>query len=176
MFLGFNEKLEEASNLGEIINPFHKRECTVVIACGSERGTTLAFSMALQNAILETGIKCYLTEMNDFEYFQSMEYLIVLTSTYGTGNAPFNAFRFIRKFNASDIKARFKYAVVGFGSKRYPKFCQYAEKVNFLFRSYQYAQEWIPLTKIHERSLMEFHSWLNVLQEKLEGQLAIDFG
>ncbi|MEM7110738.1 MAG: flavodoxin family protein [Bacteroidota bacterium] len=175
MIYAFDQKLRNASKQDQIVNSFHKHECTVIIACGSERGTTMVFAMALHSAILETGIKCYLTEMNDFENFQCMEHLIILTSTYGTGNAPFNAFQFTRKFKAANIKSRFKYAVVGFGSRKFPKFCQYAEKVSFLFKSIESAKEWIPLTKIHERSLPEFNVWLGLLQDHLEGQLTIPF-
>lgn len=175
MFQAFEHKLSKAAKQDQIVNPFHKHECTVIIACGSERGTTMVFAIALHNAILETGVKCYLTEMNDFENFRSMEHLIILTSTYGIGNAPINAFRFIRKFNTANIKSTFKYAVVGFGSRKYPKFCQYAEKINFLLKSIEPAQEWIPLIKIHESSLQEFNVWLDLLQNNLEGQLAIDF-
>ncbi|MEM9337454.1 MAG: flavodoxin family protein [Bacteroidota bacterium] len=175
MFHGFIERLKIAAQSDAIVNPYHKNECPFVIACGSERGTTLVFAKALQDFLLGVGLKCYLVEMNQFENFKSMDHLIVLTSTYGVGGAPFNALQFNKKFKAASLKKKFKYTVVGFGSEKYPTFCQYAENVNFLLNAMDISEEWISLVKINDQSLEQFKSWFDVLYSKLEGQLTMAF-
>ncbi|MEM9897216.1 MAG: flavodoxin family protein [Bacteroidota bacterium] len=175
MFNIFLNKLKESAQAQGIENPYHPEECTCVIACGSEMGTTMVFSIALQKFLLEMGIKCHLIEMNDFRAFPTMDHLLILTSTHGVGNAPFNALQFIRKFNRIRSSRKFQYAVVGFGSRRYPTFCHFAENVDFLLRSKDNTTEWIALTRINDQSLTEFKIWFDELFVKMGGQLSIQF-
>lgn len=147
----------------------------MIIACGSEAGTTMVFAKALLEVVITQGIKAHLIEMNAYESFPAMRHLLLLTSTHGVGGAPFNALKFIEKFRMIGTPQSIKYSVVGFGSKKYRTFCQYAETLSFLMKSTDRCTEWIPLTKVSDQSPKDFGLWYLQFSARLEGQLSLGF-
>ena len=115
----------------KIINPFSKEVCADIVLVGSEHGSTLQFARHFRDQLSKHNRKCYLTEMNAFEEFPNMERLFVFTSTHGAGEPPANARNFQKRFdkNADRLKP-FQFAVLGFGSTTYPKFCAFAQDVD----------------------------------------------
>lgn len=142
-------------------NPFKKDSCPYIILVGTEEGATLRFANALHRALLQQGKKSFLAEMNSFSTYAKMQHLVVLTSTYGDGNAPASAEDFEALWQANPIDKPFGYTVVGFGSLAYPSFCQYARDVQAMLSTSGQGREATPLQTIHNQSYEAFTTWVN---------------
>ncbi|MGB2245009.1 MAG: flavodoxin domain-containing protein [Flavobacteriaceae bacterium] len=75
-----------------------------------------------------------------------------MTSTYGDGEAPSNATGFAKRFKKQIPEKKIKYAVLGFGSKSYLKFCQFAENIDDLLYNNPRYQQLVPLFKINNQN------------------------
>jgi sulfite reductase (NADPH) flavoprotein alpha-component len=96
--------------------------------------------------------------------------LVILTATHGDGEAPANASRFMSQFNRQSPKNDIDYAVLGFGSRSYPKFCQFAIAVDALLEQHPKYTPLMPLFKINNQEEISFQQWetllLNAIQSK----------
>jgi sulfite reductase (NADPH) flavoprotein alpha-component len=135
-------------------------DCRFIILAGSENGSTMAFAKALHGQLIANGETSYFTELNNYRVFPKAEQLIILTSTYGVGDAPSNADRFMSLVKKYPQQHKVHFSVVGFGSHSYPDFCQFAFEVNNLLS----VQDWaVPLLEIHtieDKSPDQFNQWL----------------
>ncbi|WP_258098170.1 PepSY domain-containing protein [Marinoscillum pacificum] len=149
-----------------ITNPYPKDQCSHIILVGSELGSTRQFAIHLQEELLRNSCKCYLTDMDDYEHFQKLEKLIVLTSTYGAGDPPANARNFMKALEDEPPTNPFEYSVLGFGSTDYPDYCLFAQKVNDHFSQMPHANEFLPFTTVNNQSLDTFREWINHLSNR----------
>jgi sulfite reductase (NADPH) flavoprotein alpha-component len=83
-----------------------------------------------------------------------------MTSTYGEGDAPTNANKFLDRLKTVKQEQNFSFSVVGFGSLAYPDFCKFAFTVNDALKN-DHKTELIPLFTINDKSLNSFEQWLN---------------
>ncbi|GET46175.1 PepSY domain-containing protein [Capnocytophaga felis] len=150
----------------KIKNPFKKEECTHIILVGSEGGTTFVFANMLHNELIRLGKKSFLAEMNAFSLYENMEHLIVMTSTYGQGNEPFNATKFKKLWQENEVKNPFWFSVVGFGSLAYPDFCKYAYEVDELLRKSLKGKSFVDIHTVNNQSFESFSHWANLWAEK----------
>ncbi|UII26380.1 PepSY domain-containing protein [Fulvivirga maritima] len=150
----------------KIKNNLKKDDCKYIILIGSETGSTIPFAMQLHQQLLENGESSYITEMNRYESFPRMEKLIIITSTYGKGEAPANATKFMQKFKEQPPEQEFSYAVVGFGSLAYEDYCQYAIDVNDMLSQNEYASELMAIHTINNRSWEAYRQWARLLGNK----------
>jgi len=158
----------------KIINPYSKDDSEIIILVGSEQGSTMRFAMALQKSLLKLQHKVHLTGMDDYESFKRMEQLLILTSTYGVGEAPANAKKFIHKVQNIKQQQPFQYAVLGFGSTAYPDFCQFAIESNTQLSQVAKATQLVPLHKVDNESKDEFMYWVQALRTKTGQKISID--
>lgn len=152
-------------------NKYKAGESKYIILVGSENGNTFSFAQAIHQQLLKKGEKSYVTQLNDYKLFPRAEHFIVMTATYGLGDAPTNAAKFKQLLqNIPQPQAVF-YSVVGFGSHAYPDFCKFAFEVDQLLA----AQEWaIALTDIHtvnDRSPEDFGLWAEAWSQQAGVQL-----
>ncbi|WGU70247.1 NADPH cytochrome P450 oxidoreductase family protein [Capnocytophaga canimorsus] len=133
---------------------------------GSESGSTLAFADLLHQSLLKQGKKSFLTTMNAYTPYPKMKHLVVMTSTYGQGDAPSNANKFEDIFEKHPPMADFSFAVVGFGSYAYPDFCKFAFQTEILLRKLPNAQALLPIYTINNQSFEDFTQWVNLWAEK----------
>ncbi|TWR25704.1 FAD-binding oxidoreductase [Mucilaginibacter pallidiroseus] len=134
-------------------------EARFVILVGSENGSTFRFAKAVQQELVKQGEKVFLTELNNYRSYQNAEHLIILTATYGIGDAPTNASKFEGLLAKYQQPNSLKFSVVGFGSHSYPDFCKFAFEVNNLLEKQAWAT---PLTEIHtinDKSPEDFALW-----------------
>lgn len=147
-------------------NKYQSSECRFIILTGSENGSTLRFAKALHQQLISHGQASFLTELNNYTAFPKAEHIIILTSTYGLGDAPSSANRFQGLVKQYPQVQRVHFSVVGFGSHAYPDFCQFAFEVNNLLS----VQDWaVPLLEIHtinDQSPGEFNQWLMTWAQK----------
>ncbi|MBL4605505.1 MAG: PepSY domain-containing protein, partial [Flavobacteriaceae bacterium] len=130
-----------------------------VILVGTETGSTYKFASLIFNAIKDLNKKVFITDLNQYTEFKNVQHLIVLTSTYGKGEAPANANLFLEKLTTVQQKNRVQFSTIGFGSLAYPDFCKFAFEVDAALEKHTNFIHTTPLTKIHNQSFSEFSRW-----------------
>lgn len=157
MYSGFKITLQRRSS--RIKNSFAKDICDYIILAGSETGSTITFAMQLHRALLERGIKSYITEPNRFTRFSAMKHLVMITSTYGVGDPPANSNRFLNIFKSKSPANPFSYSIVGFGSLAYPDFCKYAYQVDDVLMQNDHATRLSDVHTVNNKSWESFRQW-----------------
>lgn len=142
-----------------IKNRLGKDDCEYVILVGSETGTTIPFAMQLHMALLERGLKSYITEPNRYTEFPRLKHLVFITSTYGIGEAPANADEFEKRYESYLPCEPFRFTVVGFGSLAYSDFCQYAYDTDDFLAQDSNAERVLPVHTVNNRSWESFRQW-----------------
>lgn len=144
----------------KVRNKFKAKDCEFILLVGSENGTTFGFANQIHIQLQACGKKSYLTDMNYFTAFPSAKQLVVFTSTYGIGEAPTSASKFEKLVKQFPQNQKITYSVVGFGSKSYPDFCQYAKKVDELLAEQIWTQKALELYTVNDKSAEEFTKWV----------------
>lgn len=160
IYSGFAITLKRSKSV--IKNFYKKDECQYIILVGSEGGSTLRFAKLIHNELLRKGKKAFLAEMNSFSSFEKMEHLLILTCTYGKGDAPTNALKFSELYRKNEIKKPFTYSVVGFGSLAYPDFCKFAFEVENLLKNTSLATPLTDLYTVNNQAFEVFSEWVNL--------------
>ncbi|MDR0810431.1 MAG: PepSY domain-containing protein, partial [Gemmobacter sp.] len=127
----------------------------IVILVGSEGGATWGFAATLARALAAAGSKVHLGAMNDAAAMPEAKALILLTATYGDGDAPASALRFLSRL---DRLSQVPVAVLGFGDRSFPAYCGFAETVSARLTGAGWAQL-LPLTRIDRQSVRDFAHW-----------------
>lgn len=136
-----------------------KDESEIIILVGSETGTTYDFALQLYRSMSSTNKKIYLTELNHYTTFQNAEHIIILTSTYGEGDSPTNARKFLGRIKSVHQPKDLNYSVVGFGSTEYPDYCKYAIEVDIALNHRENFTPLLPLQKINNAAFSTFNDW-----------------
>lgn len=114
-----------------IANNAASNKADIIILVGSQSNTTWGFAATLHAALVENDHKVHTAPMNSLARdYPNARHMFVLTSTYGDGDAPENASRFLSKLNQLRANPALRYAVLGFGDRSFPKFCQFAHDVD----------------------------------------------
>ncbi|SFD24546.1 PepSY domain-containing protein [Algibacter pectinivorans] len=159
VYSGFSMALTRKNNTIKIKNTFNKNSAEYIILVGSETGSTFKFAKLLFNALLALGKSVYISELNQYTTYKKATNLLVLTSTYGEGNAPDNAKYFEKLIQDTPQENTLQYAVVGFGSLAYKGFCKYAILVDGLLQQHKKCTPSLTLHKINNKSFTEFKNW-----------------
>ncbi|KAG9340584.1 hypothetical protein JZ751_021406 [Albula glossodonta] len=104
--------------------------CTVLYA--SETGTSQTFAKRL-DSLLNQAFHSRVLCMEDYnpKDLEKEHFLIVVTSTFGSGDCPRNGEHFKKHlFGLQQLKNKFRYCVFGLGSRMYPHFCGFAHSVD----------------------------------------------
>lgn len=159
---------------GRIRNNASAGAAKVVILVGSEGNATWGFGKALHAAFHAQGWPVRLCAMNDLRReLPKAEYLFVLTSTYGDGDAPKSASRFLT------LLARFKtkgvaHATLAFGDKAFPDFCGYAHGVDMAMTE-KLGASIMPAYEIDKQSAQSFRDWCRQLSNALGLSLDVHY-
>lgn len=151
-----------------------KEESEYIILVGSESGNTFDYAQRFFHSLLDQGKKAYITELNKYDEFPSAKHLIVMTATYGEGEPPTNAWRFMDVFETVQQKQNIGYSIVGFGSLEYPDYCAFAIEVDELLRNTKGFQEELPIFKINDGNFTAFEKWVNNWSEHHQLNLKIE--
>lgn len=81
-----NKKLSAAVYIPE--NIYSALDAEYILLVGSETGGTRIFAQELFNQLINSGLKTYMTDMDNYTEYPQVKYLMVLISTYGEGDAP----------------------------------------------------------------------------------------
>ncbi len=154
---GFTITLKRRAN--RIKNKFGASESQFIILVGSENGSTFRFARSVQEQLLQQGETVHLAELNQYTTYPKAEYLIVLTATYGLGDAPTNARQVTSLLEKYPQAQPVRYSVVGFGSRAYSDFCQFAFEVNSLLARQPWATALVDIHTVSDKSPAEFGLW-----------------
>ncbi|MCP9751459.1 PepSY domain-containing protein, partial [Ferruginibacter sp. HRS2-29] len=161
---GFRITMKRRAN--RVSNKYKAGKSNYIILVGSENGSTFRYAKALHEQLLKNGKTSFLTELNNYTVFPEAEHIIVITATYGLGNPPTNAKKFLQVLQLHQQTKPVHFSVVGFGSRAYPDFCKFAFEVNNELSRQQWA---VPLLEIHtvnDRSPVEFGAWADIWSQK----------
>ncbi|RZK65921.1 MAG: FAD-binding oxidoreductase, partial [Pedobacter sp.] len=174
IYSGFAITLKRIS--GRVKNKFKAEEATHILLVGSENGSSNRFATSIHKQLVKSGIKSFITELNNYKTYPSAHQMIVFTATYGLGDAPTNATKFIKLLNKTPQTNKIKFSVLGFGSKSYPDFCQYAYEVNNAISKKDWAVPFLEIHTVNDKSPIDFNHWASLWSQKSELQipLAID--
>ncbi len=146
-----------------------------VILVGSEGNSTWGFAKALHDALRQAGQRVHTVSINQLatEYRQA-RHLFILTSTYGEGDAPASANRFLARLDGFAGTHRPSFAVLGFGDRQFPKFCQFARDVQdaLLERGWHRS---LDLGTVDRQSAQAFAQWGQAVGQLLGHELTLAY-
>lgn len=170
IYSGFAITLKRRSS--RIKNKFKANESNYILLVGSENGSSFRFANAIQKQLIGHGKKAFMTELNSFSVYPKAEHIIVFSSTHGLGDAPSNGKKFKALLQKQNQEQKIKFSVVGFGSKSYPDFCQFAIEIDQLLAAQNWAERFLDLQTVNDKSAVEFVEWIKLWSAKTEIPLA----
>jgi sulfite reductase (NADPH) flavoprotein alpha-component len=160
VFSGFSMTLKRRKKTTLIKNKFNKDEAEYIILVGSETGSTFKYATAFYNALLTVDKSVYVSELNQYTTYKNAQNIIIFTATYGEGEAPVNANRFINLIQKIHQNKTIKFSVIGFGSTAYKDYCKYAILVQAYLQLHKKFAPILPVFKINNQSFVDFENWL----------------
>ncbi len=159
MYSGVAISLKRRQQNSVLKNKFHKDKAEFVILVGSETGSTNLFANSLYKALLAAKKTVYIDNLNNYTTYKSLKNLIILTATYGNGEPPINATKFLSRFSKDNLQNSINYSVVGFGSLAYSQYCQFAIQIDEALQNRPDCTSILPICKINNQSFADFKSW-----------------
>lgn len=160
IYSGFAMTLKRRAS--RIKNKFKANESQYILLVGSENGSSLRFANAILKQLNDQGKKAHLAQLNDYRIYPKAEHLLIFTSTYGLGDAPSNASKFVSLLDKHQQEQQINYSVIGFGSKSYPDFCGYAKEIDILLAKQTWANRILDLQTVNDKSAEEFVNWVKL--------------
>lgn len=171
LFLGGSGLLgwwQRRGRAGEQDQGVAAEQAEAVILVGSQSGSTWAYARQLQAQLQAAGWPVHVAAMNAVQddYLQA-RCLLVLAATYGDGEAPDSAVRFLDRLAAARWPGRgLPVAVLGLGDRQFPRFCAYAEAAERALLE-QGCQPLLPLQRVDRQASGELNAWAGQLGERL---------
>lgn len=142
-----------------------------ILLVGSEGGATWGFADTLRAGLAAQGFKVHVAAMNDLApAYRSARRLIVLAATYGEGDAPASARRFLARLESWRGGALDAF-VLGFGDRQFPAYCAYAERVAQALLAQ--GLNALALDRIDRQSAQAFANWGRGLGRALGTELEL---
>lgn len=134
-------------------------DADTLILVGSEGGSTWGFALTLHAALTANGHKVHAAPMGHLaRSYPAARRMLLLTATYGDGAAPASASAFLKRLDEISERPSFPVAVLGFGDRQFPHFCQFARDVEAALRQRGWPAL-MPLEMIDRQSSQEFARW-----------------
>lgn len=120
-------------------SPRHLADTIVLV--GSETNTTWGFAKSLLDGMKSAGCRVHIAPMNQLVHrYPKARRLIILTSTYGDGDAPASANQFLHKFEKLPTSVILPWAVLGFGDHQFENYCAFADQVSLQLQTRNWPQ------------------------------------
>ncbi|KQO20572.1 FAD-binding oxidoreductase [Flavobacterium sp. Leaf82] len=164
IYSGFAITLKRRSS--RIKNKFKASESKFILLTGSENGSTLRFANAILKQLIAHGEKAFIAELNSYTVFPKAQHIIVFSSTHGLGDAPSNGNKFLSLLKKYPQQQKINYSVVGFGSKAYPDFCEFAFEIDKQLANQNWAERTLDIQTVNDKSAIEFVEWIKLWSTK----------
>lgn len=155
-------------------NKFRAEESQFIILVGSENGSSYGYASDVHQLLIKAGKKSYLSTLNQYKVYPKAEQLIIITSTYGLGEPPVNADKFLQLIDQQPQPQAIQYSVLGFGSKAYPDFCKFAFDVHNQLSKQHWATSLVDVHTVNDKSPQEISLWAESWSQQ-SGILLHDF-
>ena len=151
----------------KLLNNCPAKSADTVILVGSEANSTWGFARTLHDALTLVGHKVHTAPMNSLaaQYPQAKQ-LLLLTATYGDGDAPASATHFLHRLAALKQLPVTRFAVLGFGDRQFCHFCRFAEAVEAAMLA-RGGEPLLALETVDRQSAQTFARWGAHLGEAL---------
>lgn len=143
----------------QVKNKYTSDQAEFIILVGSENGTTFRFAEAIHQQLLKNGKTSFIGQLNNYKIFPKAKQLIVLTATYGLGDAPTNSSKFNSLLEKHKQLNPVQFSVVAFGSHAYPDFCKFGYEVHNALSHQHWAKPLLEIHTVNDRSPEEFTKW-----------------
>jgi sulfite reductase (NADPH) flavoprotein alpha-component len=163
MYSGFRVSYERLTK--KIKNIYTIADAEIILLVGSENGKTRQFADIIFNALIDLKKKVVVQDLNAFELSPKTKELIIFTSTYGEGEAPNSGNRFLKKVKKMSIDMTIQYSILGFGSTKYPLFCEFAKDVEATLTFITNFNSKTPISFVNKNSYHDFKNWVNNYQK-----------
>ena len=135
-------------------------QADTVVLVGSECGSTWGFAATLAHALRKAGQTVHVAPMSAFApaRYGKAQRLLILTATYGEGDAPASASGFLKQLQGLQQVPDIPLAVLGFGERSFANFCAFASAV----QSVAQDKGWptlLALDTIDRQSIQDFTRW-----------------
>jgi sulfite reductase (NADPH) flavoprotein alpha-component len=151
---------------GKSKNQFTAEESRFVILVGSENGSTWDFANGFYQQLIKLGEKTYISTLNEYQSYPSAEHLVIFTSTYGAGDAPNSGNKFQELLENISQSQNIHISVLGFGSRAYPDFCQFAYEVHHSLSSKSWAKPLLDVHTVNDKSEEDYALWAEAWSTK----------
>lgn len=140
---------------------------TIRLLVASQMGSTMRIARQIQERWRAEGLAVELSTLNEYTAPQPHQLVVACVATYGEGISPDNGDRFAELLRAMPPQTPFRFAVLAFGSKRYPHYCAYGIEVDRLLGDVAGAQRLLLVRTIHNRSQADIEEWLSSMEPHL---------
>ena len=146
-----------------------------VILVGSEGGSTWGFAATLARSLRDAGQAVHVAPMSGLDpgRHPRAERFLILSATYGEGDAPASAKGFLDRLARLAEAPKPPLAVLGFGDRSFPAFCAYAAEVEQAASAKGWAVL-LPMDMIDRQSPQDFARWGRALGAAIGLPLALD--
>jgi len=152
-------------------SPAHTADSVILV--GSETNSTWGFANTLHAALHRAGHQVHSAAMNDWKgEYRAAQRLFILTATHGDGDAPASAAQFLARLQQVGLKPGLPFAVLGFGDRQFPRFCQYAHQVQDAMVQAG-GTPLLGLETVNRQSSQEFARWGDALPAPLGHELPL---
>ena len=134
-----------------------------LLLVGSETNTTWGFAKTLFEGLQAAGCQVHVAPLNQWQgRYPKARRLLILTSTYGDGDAPASASQFLHRLATAPGTNPLPWAVLGFGDRQFDNFCAFADQVAVALEARQWPR--ILVTDYVDRqSAQTFERWCTEL-------------
>jgi len=146
-----------------------------VLLVGSEGNATWGFARELHAKMNKAGFVVHCSEMNALAAgYPQASMLLVLTSTYGDGDAPASARQFMARLGDFSPGKNLKFAVLGFGDRQFPNFCKFALDADAALAG-KGLSRLSTIERIDRCSSSQFSEWGDRISEVIGTPLVLDY-
>lgn len=170
IYSGFTITLKRRAT--KIKNKHKTQDAEFILLVGTENGSTLRFADAIHQQLHAQGKVSYIAQLNQYEVYPKAKHLLIFTSTYGLGDPPSNANKVMQLIEKYPQKHQINFSVIGFGSHVYPDFCEFAKQIDQKLRAQNWAEQFIELHTVDDKSPVQFVQWVKAWSEKTGIELA----
>lgn len=165
---------QRRQSMPRIVDNSRAQSADTIVLVGSENNSTWGFAKALHDALTQARLRVHTASMNQLATeYRAAQRIFLLTSTYGDGNPPGSADQFLARLAKNKRGPELGFAVLGFGDRQFPRFCQFAKDTEaaLLARGWRRLLE---LSTIDRQSAQDFSRWGETVGKTMGLQLILE--